>query len=55
MGRKPKPHWAPLLHAVVDFDRDSACASFWRAPVGRGCVKTQNTSIDLDLKRVHGF
>jgi hypothetical protein len=21
----------------------------------RGCVKTQNTSIDLDLKRVHGF
>jgi len=22
---------------------------------GRGCVKTQNTSIDLDLGRVHGF
>jgi hypothetical protein len=25
------------------------------AAIGRGCVKTQNTSIDLDLERVHGF
>ena len=25
------------------------------SPLGRGCVKTQNTSIDSDLERVHGF